>query len=144
MLSISATAQLESHEFSELDSLLAVDDREVVVFIGTDWCKFCHKMENTTFKNDSLTKVLNDSFYFVKLDAEQKDDIIYRGHKFSYKPSGGNTGVHELAEQLGTVNGNLNYPTVSIVNTQNEIVFQYGGAMTANELMAVLNELLNQ
>lgn len=134
-------AQLQTVEFDQLDSLQGAERKYVVVFIHTDWCKFCHQMKNTTFKNDSVVKVLNDRFYFVDLNAESTEDISYGGRTFKYKPSGGNTGVHELAEQLGTINGKMNYPTVSIINAKNEIVFQYGGLMKTAELLTVLAEL---
>ena len=83
-------------------------------------------MEATTFHNDSIITLLNEQFYFVKLNGETKDEIRFRNRTFSFKPSGASSGVHELAEQLGIVDGQLNYPTISIVNKQNEIVFQHG------------------
>ena len=76
------------------------------------------------------------------MDAEGEEDITYRGHTFRFRPTGRNTGVHELAEQLGTIDGQLNYPTLVALNTSNEIVFQYGGLMDAKELLAVLEALL--
>ncbi|MDN5202805.1 thioredoxin fold domain-containing protein [Fulvivirgaceae bacterium BMA10] len=134
-------AQLNTFSFADIDSLNRVEKREVVVFIHTDWCKYCHKMQSTTFKNDKVIALLNDHFYFISLNAETKQDITYQGYTFKFKPTGGNTGVHEIAEQLGTIEGKLNYPTISILNEKNEIVFQYDGLMKSNELSAVLNEL---
>jgi len=50
--------------------------------------------------------------------------------------------VHELAKQLGTINGKLNYPALVVLNAKNEIVFQYDGYLNAEELEAILKETL--
>ena len=134
--------KLKTVRFEQLDSLQAIKQKKVVVFIHTDWCKYCHLMNNTTLDDENVINLLNDHFYFVDLNAEYKKVISYSGQTFKYKPSGGNTGVHELAEQLGKINGKLNYPTISIINYKNEIVFQYGGLMKTDELLTVLNELI--
>lgn len=134
-------SQLKTVDFNSLDSLTAKENRTVVVFIHTDWCKICHQMLHTSFKDDQVIKSLNEQFYFVKFNAETREDITYKGHTFKYKPTGNKTGVHELAEQLGTIDGKLNYPTLSVINAKNEILFQYGGLMDAKEILAVLKKL---
>jgi thioredoxin-related protein len=138
-----AYAQLQNSAFSKLDSLNLVDQRSIVVFIQTDWCKYCLQMKTTTFKNDSVIALLNNDFYFTSLNAESKQPISYLGKLFKYRPTGLNTGVHELAEQLGTIDGEINYPAICIVN-KNEILFQYGGLMQADELLKVLKIVLKR
>lgn len=98
-------------------------------------------MTHTTLKDDSVMSVLNKNFYFIRLNAEFKEDIHYGGHTFKYKPNGHNTGVHELAEQLGTIDGKMTFPTISIINKKNEIVFQYGSFMKKRAMLTVLNTL---
>lgn len=137
------SAQLNTVEFNQLDSLNSIERRDVVVFVHTDWCKFCLQMKNTTFKNDSIMRLLSDNFYFVSLNAEDKKDIHYQGYTFKYRPTGRTTGVHELAEELSTINGKVNYPTISVFNNK-EILFQYGGLMKSDQLFVVLKELLKQ
>lgn len=134
-------AQLQAVSFAQLDSLQTVEQRPVVTFIHTDWCKYCLQMRHTTLNNDSVISVLNTLFYFIDLNAESKKDISYGGHEFTFKPTGSDTGVHELAEQLGMINGKLDYPTVSVINARNEILFQHGGVLKMNELLTVLMEI---
>ena len=134
-------AQLKTVSLTELDSLQTLEQRPVVTFIHTDWCKYCLQMKSKTLNNDSVISVLNKSFYFVDLDAESKKVMSYGGHAFKFKPTGSDTGVHELAEQLGMINGKLDYPTVSVINAKNEIVFQHGGLLQTDELLTVLRAL---
>lgn len=98
-------------------------------------------MENTTFTNDKVTTLLNNKYYFIDLNAEEKRDITIGGHVFRYKSSGNNTGIHELAEQLGTVDHKVSYPTLCFLNVNNEIVFQHNQFISATDLAYVLNKL---
>lgn len=137
-------AQLKTYSFKETESLQKMNPKPLVVFIYADWCKICKMMENTTLKDKLIADKLNSGFYFVKLDGEHKKDIVYNNQKFKYKPTGSNTGVHELAEALGTINGQLAYPTTSILNSKNEIVFQYNKSLSITELNIILNKILEQ
>ncbi len=136
-------AQLNAYGFDVLDSLQNDREKLVAVFIHTDWCKYCAMMENTTFKNAKVISLLNDNYYFIDLNAEDKKTITYAGHKFKYKPSGDNTGIHELAEQLATIDNQVAYPTLCFLNADNEIVFQYNKYMSAKDLSLVLTKLVN-
>ncbi len=131
-------AQLNTYQFEQINSLQKLEKRNVVVFIHTDWCKYCQAMETTTFKNDSIIKLLNTKFYFIDLNAEVKRNINFQNHLFKYKPTGTNTGIHELAEQLGTIEGKVAYPTICILNSDNEIVFQFNQFINSKNLQAVL------
>lgn len=133
--------QMNEAKFEELDSLQRLEKKPVVVFFYTTWCKYCDIMKNTTLQNPEVTKMLNDKFYFVPFDIEQKKDILFRGVKFKYKPTGFNTGLHELAIQLGTVNGIIAYPGICFLNTDYEITYQKEGFINADELLNMLRIL---
>lgn len=136
-----AMAQLRSYQFEELDSLQQIEKRVVVVFIHADWCRYCQAMKQTTFKNNSIINLLNKKFYFISLDAEERRSIRFNQQVFQYKPSGINTGTHELARQLGTVNNKLDYPTLCILNPDNEIMLQYPQFILAKALKTILTQL---
>ena len=135
-----AFSQIKTYHFDQLDSLNKINKKNIVIFIHTEWCKYCDQMTNITFKNNDIIKILNNNFYFIDFNAENMNQINYNGHSFDFKPSGFNTGVHQLAKNLGSINGKLNYPTITILNKKNEIIFQNSGLMKSKELFAVLNE----
>lgn len=134
-------AQIRTVRFEQLDSLQKIEKRDVVVFIHTDWCKFCQTMQNTTFKNDSIISKLNNQFYFIELNAELKKELVFHGHSFKYVPTGTNTGIHELAQQLGTVENQVTYPTLCFLNSNNEIIFQYNQFLNASDFSIILTRL---
>ena len=134
-------SQIKIIQFEQIDSLQRIEKRNVAVFIHTDWCKYCQTMQNTTFKNDSIIKVLNDKFYFIDLNAEEKRNVIFNNHTFKFKPTGANTGTHELADQLGTVNNKISYPTLCFLNADSEIIFQYNQYINVKDLQLILTRL---
>lgn len=134
-------AQLHSVTFEEIDSLQRIEKRKTIVFIQTDWCQFCHAMKNTTFKNEEIIKELNNTFYFVDFNAEEKRTVIFNKTTFQFKPSGNNSGTHELAIALGTVNKQLNFPVLCVLNSENEILFQHNGYLKPKELKLILAKL---
>ena len=134
-------AQLRSVSFEEIDSLQGIEKRKTIVFIQTDWCSFCHAMKNTTFKNEEIIKELNNTFYFVDFNAEEKRTVVFNKTTFQFKPTGNNSGTHELAIALGTINKQLNFPVLCVLNSENEIIFQHSGYLKPKELKLILAKL---
>lgn len=138
---LSVYAQTEVHSFEQIDSLQQTEKRNVVIFIHTDWCRYCQAMKNTTFQDDSISLLLNEQFWYTELNGEERKNINFNQHIFKYKPTGNNTGTHELAEQLGTIDGKLSYPSLCILNRDYEIIFQYDQFLSASDLLQVLTQL---
>lgn len=134
-------AQLLSYQFEQIDSLQNKQKRNVVIFVHSQWCKYCFAMKNTTFMNNDVIDVLNNAFYFIDLNAEEKRSISYRGQIFEYKPTGVSTGLNELAVQLGSPNKKLNYPAIVVLNSLDEIIFHHDAFLNADELLKILERL---
>ncbi|SHN17982.1 thioredoxin family protein [Flavobacterium xinjiangense] len=137
----SGFAQLNLVSFEQIDSLQNIEKRKVVIFIHTDWCQFCHAMKNTTFKNENIIKELNDNFYFIDFNAEEKRTIVFNKATFIFKSTGNTSGIHELAIQLGTINKQLNYPALCILDSENEIIFQHNNYIKPKEFKLILEKL---
>lgn len=137
----SSFAQLKAHSFEEVEQLSKENPKPIVVFTHTNWCKYCKIMENSTFKNPTIIKVLNEHYYFVPFDAETKSDIIFNNHRFQFKPSGTNTGIHELATALATIDNHVAYPSLTILESDNSILFQQASFISAKALMTILDKL---
>ena len=135
-------SQIVSKSFEQLDGLQKTQNRFVVVFIHTDWCKYCQAMKNTTFKDKEIAALLNQNFWFLDLNAEEKSDITYKGQTYKFRPTGNNTGIHELAEKFTTPNGEAAYPSICILNPDLEIIFQYNQLLSINDLRLLLDNLL--
>jgi uncharacterized protein YyaL (SSP411 family) len=50
-------------------------DKLIVISIGYSSCHWCHVMEDETFANDSIAKVMNENFVNIKVDREENPDV---------------------------------------------------------------------
>ena len=129
---------LNALSFPGLEVRNAQAPRHTLVFLHTDWCRFCAAMKQTTFKDEEVIKLLNERMYFVSFDGESKEEVVFLGRSFKYTPSGAKTGIHQLAEQLGRVDGQVAYPTVVILDPDYQIVFQHNAFLDAEQLAQIV------
>ena len=133
--------QLQNRSFEAIDSLQLIQKKKIIVFIHTNWCQYCQKMKATTFKNQEIIQSLNSDFYFIDFNAEEKRDVKFNNKLFKYQPTGNNTGVHELALQLGTMNNQIVYPVLCVLNDKNEIILQYNNYLSPKDFKLLLEKL---
>ena len=136
----SSIAQLKIYTFEEAEKLVKENPKPIVVFIHTSWCNYCKMMENSTFKNREIITILNSEYYFISLDAECKSAIHFNGHTFQFIQKGQNTGIHELATALATINSKVVYPTVTILKSDYSILFQKHSFLSGKELLIILEK----
>jgi thioredoxin-related protein len=129
--------------FEEVEKLHPLNPRPLLVFVYTDWCKICHGMKRTTLKNKEVQQLLNEKFYFISLNGEEKQDITFFGKTFTYQPTGTNTGMHELAKKLATKEKRIAYPTTVILNTAFEINAQLIGFYNTKEITRIITQYLD-
>jgi thioredoxin-related protein len=128
-------AQVKPITFEELE---IAEPRPVLVMIMTNWCKYCHAMKNNIVKNKEVSDLINNTYHLLFLDAEERSDIVFKGKVFKYRPSGSNTGIHELALDLGMIRGQISYPTLTILDEKKNIIFQKDGYLKPKELLYLL------
>lgn len=129
---------LQWTSFDHLTDSLRKERRPLLIFIHTDWCKYCKIMEVKTFTDPLVVGILNKSFYCLDLNAEETHTLIFLNKKYKFKPSGMNTGVQELAEILGTEKGKLSYPTTVFFDQNLQIQHRIVGVLEAKQLQQLL------
>lgn len=93
--------------------------RKIVVDIYTEWCGWCKRMDASTFANPDIADYVNANYYAVKFDAEQKEDIIFKGKAYSFVANG-KRGYHELAAEI--TGGMLSYPTTVFLDEELNVI----------------------
>jgi thioredoxin-related protein len=131
---------LNEYAFAKAEQLQAQETRPYLIFLYTDWCKYCRAMKQNTFTDPDITEALNSNFYFVPFDGESKEAVFFSNSTFSYKPTGVNTGMHELAMALGTIDGKVSFPTIIILSKEFEVIFQTASFLNKEQLLAILNQ----
>lgn len=141
MISNNSYSQIQKHHFEELDSLLNYQEKLILIYVYTDWCKYCDAMRFSTFQNDSVVQIINNKYYFIELDAEFEREIHFNNDVYKYKSLGENIGIHELAEILALNNEHISYPTICFLNTKFEIIFQINQFINSDNLLLLLEKL---
>ena len=111
------------------------EKRKIFIDVYTEWCGWCKVMDKNTFSETQVAKILNEKFYPVKLDAEQKEDIVFNGTTFKFIPSG-NNGTHQLA--LALLNNQLSYPTVVFLDENFRMIQPLQGYQKAEDFHKII------
>lgn len=116
---VSKKPQLESIQWMSIEQAVRANENganlPIFIDVYTDWCGWCKRMDQTTFQDPEVVLYMNSHFLNVKLDAEQKEDIVIKGTSYKFVPSG-RKGYNELAATL--LNGRLSYPTVVFLSAE--------------------------
>lgn len=110
--------------------------KKLFVDVYTEWCGWCKRMDASTFTDPAVIKYMNANFYAVKLDAEQKGDIQYKGQKLVFRADAGRRGVHELAYSL--LNGRMGYPSFVYLDEKQDRITISPGYKTPDILIKEL------
>ena len=54
------------------------ENKLVLVSIGYAACHWCHVMENESFEDTAVAKLMNDNFISIKVDREQRPDVDHQ------------------------------------------------------------------
>jgi len=108
-----ASDEITWHSWEEVQALVKEEPKQVFVDVYTDWCGWCKKMDAGTFTDPAVVEFMNEHYYAVKFNAEQREPVTYQGQTLNFKP-GGRRGVHELAVVL--LNGRLGYPSFAYLD----------------------------
>lgn len=99
------------------------EDKLVLVSIGYSSCHWCHVMEEETFEDEEVAKLMNDNFVNIKVDREERPDVDQ---------------VYMTALQLLTGSGGWPLNVITLPNGKPI----YGGTYhTKEEWMQVLDEI---
>ena len=116
VLSFGASSQESIHWMTWKEAIQHQKDAPKKIFIDiyTDWCGWCKKMDQTTFKDPGVIKYMNTYYYAVKFNAEQKDTLIYDNHVFYNINPSSRRGTHTFATSL--LDNQMSYPSYVILD----------------------------
>jgi len=106
------------------------EKRRIFIDVYTDWCGWCKVMDRKTFTDPNVAKLLNEKFYAVKFNAEQRDDVKFHETTFKFVENG-RSGYHQLAAAL--LNNQMSYPTVVFLDEDFKMIQPLPGYREAAE-----------
>jgi thioredoxin-related protein len=102
--------KLQWMTLSEAATKLKVEKKPILIDLYTNWCGWCKVMDKNTYTNPMVIKYIKDNFYPVKLDAETKETLSWKGKQFVYNAD---YKVNEYAVEI--TGGQLSFPTTVIL-----------------------------
>ena len=111
----------------EAEVLSEKEPRKILMDVYTDWCGWCKKMDKTTFSDEKVAEYVNKNFYAVKLKADSKDKVTFKGKEYS---------KGELAQAF-RVTG---YPTIVFFDQSFSKFQPVSGYRGAEDFLALLEQ----
>lgn len=109
--------------------------RKFYIDVYTDWCGWCKRMDQTTYKDPVIAKILNNKFYPVKFNAESKEPVNFAGKVF-VNTGNSSRSPHQLA--IALLQGRMAYPSVAYLNEKLQLLTSVPGFFTAQNLEPIL------
>jgi len=111
--------------------------KKMMVEVYASWCKYCKKMNDSTFTNPAIIQYINEHFYAVKLNGESKDTIHYKNKIYTNpNPAGENSNNEIVFELTKTANP---YPTIVFFDEQLNVIYTSNGYMNASRFEPILH-----
>ena len=121
--------KVQWYDWEQALELAETDQKKIIVFIHTDKCVWCEKMENATFNETHISSYINEKYLPVKFNAQTKETIVFNNREYKYIKQG-STGYHELAAAL--TGGRLVYPTSVFLDEQLRVLQSIQGYQEYN------------
>lgn len=110
--------------------------RKLLIDLYTNWCGWCKVMDRETYGNRVISAYINEKFYPIKFNAEQRESVEFNGRTFKFVSSG-RGGVHELAVTL--TSNQLSYPTTVFMDEELRIIQPIAGYLKPKEMEVILS-----
>ena len=127
--------EVEWLTFEEAIVLHEENPKKLLIDLYTDWCGWCKVMDRETYSKTEIANYINENFYPVKFNAEQRQSVLFNGHTFEFIPQG-RRGVHELAAAL--TNNQLSFPTTVFMDEELRIIQPIAGYLKPNQMEPIL------
>ncbi|HEX7412309.1 MAG TPA: DUF255 domain-containing protein [Bacteroidales bacterium] len=110
--------------------------KKILIDVYTSWCSWCKKMDAETFSDPTVAAYMNEHFYAVKLNAEEKLPIKFED-KYYLNPSPDQMrSVHELAAEM--LQGRMGYPSYVFLDGKNQQITVSQGYNNAKAFLIIL------
>lgn len=102
-------------------------------------CDTCQKMENQTFENPIIAKIISENFYPVKFFTDSKEKVNFHGRIFEWKDSLKST-LHPFAKYMNI----SKVPALIFLDEQSSPIISLMGALSAKDVEPYFSMITSQ
>ena len=102
------------------------EKKHPLVHFYTKWCGWCKKMDKSTFSDQAVIEVLNESYVPIKVNGQSGEKVMVDGKEMSLKQVAGKYGVRA-------------YPITWFLKPSGELIAPRRGYVGAEEFLYILN-----
>lgn len=121
--------------FNNLSENMKKNPKPIVLYIDSDYCAYCSIQQKQLSKDKKVQDILSHNFYFVKINSEQKSQIIFDHQVYEYNTK---AEAHQLACLYALENGKIATPTWVIFSKEYIPIFKYNGLINVKDLQILL------
>lgn len=129
-------SKVKWYTLEEAVALSEKNPKKIFMDVVTVWCGWCKKMDREVFSQKDIVDILNDDYYAVRLDAQQKEDITFLDETFEYQMYG-QKGFNRFAVEL--LKGKMGFPSLVFLDEEFKIIQSLEGYQQADRLTLILN-----
>jgi thioredoxin-related protein len=121
---------------TQLQEAMKEKPKKVFIDVYTDWCGWCKKMDASTFVDPVIVQYMNENYYAVKFNAEQKDTLHFNNFAFYNLAPDKPRGTHLFAYSL--LDGQMSYPSYALLDEKYNRINVIPGYKPVDQLYGIL------
>ena len=138
LTSLNLEAQISLEKFN---SIFNENPKPILLYFSTNWCSYCMIQKKQLKKEDELLQILNNDIYFIEIDAEANQSIIFLGREYK---SSSNGKMHSFLEEFIDKKDQISYPYWVLISKEFKIEMKYTGLIKNKPLKLLLKKHLQK
>ena len=138
LTSLNLEAQISLEKFN---SIFNENPKPILLYFSTNWCSYCMIQKKQLKKEDELLQILNNDVYFIEIDAEANQSIIFLGREYK---SSSNGKMHSFLEEFIDKKDQISYPYWVLISKEFKIEMKYTGLIKNKTLKLLLKKHLQK
>lgn len=141
MCTITTTAQVNWTTVDKMGELNYKENKKLgFIDLYTTWCGWCKKLDNETFANDTVARILNKYYYAAKFDAETKDEVKWKGMVYR-NPDLTKKTIHSFTKHI--IIGKISFPTTVVLDKNMNVINVLPGYFPPKDFVMILWYFVN-